>query len=82
MERIKREVAKCTGLCANCHAKEHYELARRNKKPSEEGLVGQFLAAEQELAVSQEEEFAHAAENQYVPIEVDIRVYNESADGL
>ena len=37
---------------------------------------------EQELAVSQEEEFAHAIENQYVPVELDINVYGDSADEL
>jgi len=46
----------------------------------EQGLAGQFLAVEQELAVSQEEEFAYAAEIQYVPTEVDI--YEDSADEL
>ncbi len=79
-ERIKKEVAKCTVLCANCHAKEHYEWARQNKKPSREGLAGQFLEVEQELSVSQEEEFAHAVENQYVPTDVDI--YEDSDDGF
>jgi hypothetical protein len=39
-------------------------------------------AAEQELSVSQEEEFAHAIENQYVPIEVDTDIYNDPVDGL
>lgn len=80
IERIKREVAKCSVLCANCHAKLHHEWARQNKKPSNEGLVDQFLEVEQELAVNQEEEFAHAIENQYVPIEVNI--YEDPADEL
>lgn len=69
IERIKREVAKCTVLCANCHAKEHYKWARRNKKPSEEGFAGQFLAVERQLSASQEEEFAHAIENRYVSVD-------------
>ncbi|MDQ6660237.1 MAG: hypothetical protein M3Z24_04640 [Chloroflexota bacterium] len=72
VERIKREVAKCTVLCANCHAKLHYEWARKNNKPLQEGLAGQFLEVEQVLSVSQEEEFAHAAENQYIPDGVEI----------
>jgi hypothetical protein len=77
-ERIKREIAKCTVLCANCHAKLHYEWAGKNKKPFQEGLAGQYLEIEQALAVSQEEEFAHAAENQYIPDGVDINIYDDS----
>ncbi len=30
IERLKKEIAKCVVLCANCHAKEHYEQARHN----------------------------------------------------
>jgi hypothetical protein len=59
-------------LCANCHAKEHYDWARQSKGIYRKGLAGQFLEVEQELAVSQEEEFAHAVEHQYVPDEGDI----------
>jgi len=69
-------------LCANCHTKEHYEWARRNKEPSSEGLAAQFLEVEQALSVSEKEEFAHAVENQYIPTEVDINVYDDSIDGL
>ncbi|MEO8972072.1 MAG: hypothetical protein ABI406_10805 [Ktedonobacteraceae bacterium] len=64
IERIKKEVAKCTVLCANCHAKLHYEWARKSKKPLQESLAGQFLEIEQALSISQEEDFAHAADNQ------------------
>ena len=73
--RIKREVAKCTVLCANCHAKLHYEWARTNNKPFQEGLASQFLVIEQELSISQEEEFAHAAESQSIPDGVEIYEY-------
>jgi len=35
-----------------------------------------------DFSVSQEEEFAHAVENQYIPVEVNINVYDDSADGF
>lgn len=72
VERIKREIAKCTVLCANCHAKLHYEWYRKNDRLLQEGLAGQFLEIEQALSVNQEEEFAHSAGNQYIPDDVDI----------
>jgi hypothetical protein len=45
-------------------------------------LAAQFQRVERELSVSQEEEFAHAVENQYIPVEVDINIYDNSVDGL
>jgi hypothetical protein len=69
---FEKEIAKCTVLCANCHAKRHFEWARPNKQPTSEGLAAQFLEVELALSVSQEEEFAHAVENQYIPTQVDI----------
>jgi hypothetical protein len=44
-------------------------------------LAAEFQQIEQELAVSQEEEFAHAAENQYVPTGVDLDLYDDSDIG-
>lgn len=70
----------CKNL-SHTHAKEHYEWARRNKKPAEEGLAAQFQRVERDLSVSQEEEFAHAAESQYVPVELNSN-YDDSVDGL
>jgi hypothetical protein len=69
-------------LCANCHAKLHYEWAKEEKQPLQDGLAAEFQQIEQELAVSQEEEFAHAAENQYVPTGVDLDLYDDSDIGL
>ena len=43
----------------------------------QERLAAQFLEMEQVLAVSQEEEFAHAVENQYLPVEVDGEIYDD-----
>lgn len=67
-------------LCANCHAKEHYEWARKNQKSIQEGLAGQFQEIEQAFFVSQEEEFVHAAENQYIP--GGIENYKDLADNI
>jgi hypothetical protein len=36
----------------------------------------------QALSVSQEEEFAHVVENQYIPIEVDIDLHDDPNVGL
>ena len=75
MQRIRIRAGDGDANCetqGNPYSKEHYEWARRNKKPSEEGLAGQFLEVEQELAVSQKEALAHAVDNQYIPLEVDI----------
>ncbi len=80
-ERIKREIAKCIVLCANCHAKVHYEWSKEEKLPLQDGLAAEFQQIEQELTVSQEEEFAHAAENQYIPDGVDIDIYDDSNVG-
>jgi hypothetical protein len=57
--------------CANCHAKLHYQWAEKNKRLPQEGFAGQFLEIEQALSVSQEEEVAHAAENQFLPPSVE-----------
>jgi transcription elongation factor Elf1 len=81
-ERIKREMAKCTVLCANCHAKLHYDWAAKNREPFREGLASQFLEIEEALSVSQEEKLAHAVVNQYIPAEVDLDLYDDPNVGL
>lgn len=74
VERIKREIAKCTVLCANCHAKLHYEWAKKQKTLSHEGLAAEFQQLEQELAVSLKEDFAS--------IEVHVDNYEDSDIGF
>ena len=71
VERIKREIAKCTVLCANCHAKIHYDWARKNKKPFHQGLAGQFVEIEQTFSASQEEGFIDTIVNEYTPTKED-----------
>jgi hypothetical protein len=63
--------------CANCHAKEHSELARRNKESSRGGLAGQLREVEQELSVSQEESL-------HMPLKTNtyqrVKIYDDPAD--
>ncbi len=52
---------------------------KEEKLPLQDGLAAEFQQIEQELAVSQEE-FAHAAENEYLPTGVDPEINDASAE--
>jgi hypothetical protein len=57
LDRIKKEMQKCIVLCANCHAKQHYNV--RNKGQLSPGIAGELEELNTILAVSPEEEDAY-----------------------
>jgi len=57
LDRIKKEMLKCMVLCANCHAKRHYNM--RNKKQPSPGIAGELEELSTILAISSEEEEAY-----------------------
>ena len=67
LEKIQKEVAKCALLCANCHAKLHYEWELRKAQTTEEGLAREWIDAEQVTQATIEEEVAHAIVYNYQP---------------
>ncbi len=55
IETIQKEIGKCAVLCANCHAKLHYEEARQSNKFIKGGLAEQLSEIEKVLSVNQQE---------------------------
>lgn len=61
LDRIRQEVAKCAVLCANCHAKLHYEWELRKGQTQEEGSACERIETEQVTQLSVETEVTDAA---------------------
>jgi hypothetical protein len=59
VEALHREIEKCVVLCANCHAKRHYEQSKKVLQTL--GVSGQLAEMRALLEVTEEEEFAYAA---------------------
>lgn len=55
LERIIKEIAKCTVLCANCHAKLHYESSQEKSLLSQDHLGTEMENLRQKLEILQEE---------------------------
>lgn len=58
IKRIKNEIAKCIVLCANCHAKLHYELARREQSSHQDNPIADVQHIEQRSNTSEEKDQA------------------------
>ena len=59
VEALYKEMEKCVVLCANCHAKLHYE---QNKKAAEDkGIAGQLAEFKALITPTADEEAAYAA---------------------
>ncbi len=59
VEALYKEMEKCTVLCANCHAKRHYEQSKRAVESM--GVSGQLAEFTALIRPTEEEEFAYHA---------------------
>ncbi len=61
LDRVKKEIAKCIVLCANCHFIRHWQEGKQKRRPDLPNLSGQIAEAEYHLSPTPQEVAAFEA---------------------